>query len=255
MIKAGDIAEAASCFWRASDRSGSEQEAAGWLKNAAQASEQLSEVEDAVEAWQQMFDTQLAAGITPDLQQMVRVPPLLLQLNRPQQAVNAWAQVAEVHAASAEVKASYAVTLHQLGLLKEAVVLYEQALELKPDLEAAYVNAAMALREGTAPKTQYDVKMQSIASAIVALEDELKVSSYQPLLRAFSAGSGSAGGLDVSRLGKSQSKTPLLDEWVETARRKPDRDAELRKLRAAFGTGPKARRAMRIMVHDIHRAR
>ena len=147
LIKAGDIAEAASCFWRASDRSGSEQEAAGWLKNAAQASEQLNEVEDAVEAWQQMFDTQLAVGITPDLQQMVRVPPLLLQLNRPQQAVNAWAQVAEVHAASAEVKASYAVTLHQLGLLKEAVVLYEQALELKPDLEAAYVNAAMALRE------------------------------------------------------------------------------------------------------------
>ena len=147
LIKAGDIAEAASCFWRASDRSGSEQEAAGWLKNAAQASEQLNEVEDAVEAWQQMFDTQLAAGITPDLQQMVRVPPLLLQLNRPQQAVNAWAQVAEVHAASAEVKASYGVTLQQLGLLKEAVVLYEQALELKPDLEAAYVNAAMALRE------------------------------------------------------------------------------------------------------------
>jgi len=127
----------------------------------------------------------------------------------------------------------------------------------KPDADYAdtFEAAAMALREGTAPKTQYDVKMQSIASAIVALEDELKVSSYQPLLRAFSAGSGSAGGLEVSRLGKSQSKTPLLDEWVETARRKPDRDAELRKLRAAFGTGPKARRAMRIMVHDIHRAR
>ena len=127
----------------------------------------------------------------------------------------------------------------------------------KPDADYAdtFEAAAMALREGTAPKTQYDVKMQSIASAIVALEDELKVSSYQPLLRAFSAGSGSAGGLEVSRLGKSQSKTPLLDEWVETARRKPDRDAELRKLRAAFGTGPKARRAMRIMVHDIRRAR
>ena len=127
----------------------------------------------------------------------------------------------------------------------------------KPDADYAdtFEAAAMALREGTAPKTQYDVKMQSIASAIVALEDELKVSSYQPLLRAFSAGSGSAGGLEVSRLGKSQSSTPLLDAWVETARRKPDRDAELRKLRAAFGTGPKARRAMRIMVHDIHRAR
>ena len=45
LIKAGDIAEAASCFWRASDRSGSEQESAGWLKNAAQASEQLNEVD------------------------------------------------------------------------------------------------------------------------------------------------------------------------------------------------------------------
>ena len=93
MIKAGDVAGAASCFWRASDRAGSEQEAVGWLKNAAQASEQLEEWEDAVEAWQQMFDTQLSIGQTPELEQMVRVPPILMRLNQHQLAVNAWGQV------------------------------------------------------------------------------------------------------------------------------------------------------------------
>lgn len=147
MIKAGDVAGAASCFWRASDRAGSEQEAVGWLKNAAQASEQLEEWEDAVEAWQQMFDTQLSIGLTPDLDQMVRVPPILMKLNQHQQAVNAWGQVLEAHPSSAEVKANYAVTLQQLGLFAEAVSLYEQALAQNPDLEPVYSNMAMALRE------------------------------------------------------------------------------------------------------------
>jgi hypothetical protein len=123
------------------------------------------------------------------------------------------------------------------------------------DYADTFEAAAMALREGTAPKTRYDSKMQNIASAIVALEDELRVSSYQPLLRAFSTGSGAGNGLGVSRLGRARSRTPLLDEWVEMARRRPDRDAALSTLRAAFGTGPKARRAMRIMVNDIRKAR
>ena len=123
------------------------------------------------------------------------------------------------------------------------------------DYADTFEAAATALREGTAPKTRYDSKMQNIASAIVALEDELRVSSYQPLLRAFSAGSGAGNGLGVSRLGRARSRTPLLDEWVEMARRRPDRDAALSTLRAAFGTGPKARRAMRIMVNDIRKAR
>ena len=123
------------------------------------------------------------------------------------------------------------------------------------DYADTFEAAATALREGTAPKTRYDSKMQNIASAIVALEDELRVSSYQPLLRAFSAGSGAGNGLGVSRLGRARSTTPLLDEWVEMARRRPDRDAALSTLRAAFGTGPKARRAMRIMVNDIRKAR
>jgi tetratricopeptide (TPR) repeat protein len=147
MIKAGDVAGAASCFWRAADRAGSEQEAVGWLKNAAQASEQLEEWLDAVEAWQQMFDTQMSIGQTPELDQMVRVPPLLMKLNQHQQAVNAWGQVVEAHPASAEVKANYAVSLQQLGLFAESVMLYEQALELNPDLEPVYSNLAMALRE------------------------------------------------------------------------------------------------------------
>ena len=123
------------------------------------------------------------------------------------------------------------------------------------DYADTFEAAATALREGTAPKTRYDSKMQNIASAIVALEDELRVSSYQPLLRAFSNGSGAGNGLGVSRLGRARSRTPLLDEWVEMARRRPDRDAALSTLRAAFGTGPKARRAMRIMVNDIRKAR
>ena len=123
------------------------------------------------------------------------------------------------------------------------------------DYADTFEAAATALREGTAPKTRYDSKMQNIASAIVALEDELRVSSYQPLLRAFSAGSGAGNGLGVSRLGRARSRTPLLDEWVEMARRRQDRDAALSTLRAAFGTGPKARRAMRIMVNDIRKAR
>ena len=123
------------------------------------------------------------------------------------------------------------------------------------DYADTFEAAAMALREGTAPKTRYDSKMQNIASAIVALEDELRVSSYQPLLRAFSTGSGAGNGLGVSRLGRARSRTPLLDEWMEMARRRPDRDAALSTLRAAFGTGPKARRAMRIMVNDIRKAR
>jgi hypothetical protein len=123
------------------------------------------------------------------------------------------------------------------------------------DYADTFEAAATALREGTAPKTRYDSKMQNIASAIVALEDELRVSSYQPLLRAFSTGSGAGNGLGVSRLGRARSRTPLLDEWVEMARRRPDRDAALSTLRAAFGTGPKARRAMRIMVNDIRKAR
>ena len=96
---------------------------------------------------------------------------------------------------------------------------------------------------------------ETLRRAIVALEDELRVSSYQPLLRAFSTGSGAGNGLGVSRLGRARSRTPLLDEWVEMARRRPDRDAALSTLRAAFGTGPKARRAMRIMVNDIRKAR
>jgi len=123
------------------------------------------------------------------------------------------------------------------------------------DYADTFEAAATALREGTAPKTRYDSKMQNIASAIVALEDELRVSSYQPLLRAFSTGSGAGNGLGLSRLGRARSRTPLLDEWVEMARRRPDRDAALSTLRAAFGTGPKARRAMRIMVNDIRKAR
>ena len=123
------------------------------------------------------------------------------------------------------------------------------------DYADTFEAAATALREGTAPKTRYDSKMQNIASAIVALEDELRVSSYQPLLRAFSTGSGAGNGLGVSRLGRARSRTPLLDEWMEMARRRPDRDAALSTLRAAFGTGPKARRAMRIMVNDIRKAR
>jgi len=147
LIKAGLVAGAASCFWRAADRASSEQEAVGWLKNAAQASEQLNEMEDAVEAWQQMFDTQLSIGLTPELDQMVRVPPLLIQLNRQQQAVNAWGQVVEAHPNSAEVKANYAVTLQQLGLFAEAVSFYQQALDLNANLEPVYSNMAMALRE------------------------------------------------------------------------------------------------------------
>ncbi len=147
MIKAGDVSGAASCFWRAADRAGNEQEAVGWLKNAAQASEQLEEWEDAVEAWQQMFDTQMSIGQTPELEQMVRVPPLLMKLNQHQQAVNAWGQVVEAHPSSAEVKANYAVALQQLGLFAESVTLYEQALALNPDLEPVYSNMAMALRE------------------------------------------------------------------------------------------------------------
>ena len=147
LVKGGQVAAAATCFWRAADRAGSEQEAAGWLKNAAQASEQLNEMEDAVEAWQQMFDTQLAIGQTPELEQMVRVPPLLLQLGRQQQAVDAWAQITETHPQSPEVKANYAVTLQKLGMFAEAVVLYEQALGLNPGLEQVYTNMAMALRE------------------------------------------------------------------------------------------------------------
>lgn len=147
LIKAGETASAAACFWRAADRAGSEQEAVGWLKNAAQASEQLQEFADAVEAWQQMFDTQLAIGLTPEIDQMVRIPTLLLQLNRQQEAVNAWAQILEAHPNSAEVKANYAVLLQQLGLFAEAVKLYEQALEINPRIEAVYTNMAMAFRE------------------------------------------------------------------------------------------------------------
>ena len=147
LVKAGQVAAAASCFWRAADRASSEQEAAGWLKNAAQASEQLNEKEDAVEAWQQMFDTQLAIGQTPELELMVRVPPLLQQLGRQQQAVDAWGQIVETHPRSPEAKANFAVTLQQLGLFAEAVVLYEQALELNPGMEQVYTNMAMALRE------------------------------------------------------------------------------------------------------------
>ena len=50
-----------------------------------------------------------------------------------------------------------------------------------------------------------------------------------------------------------QERQQVLQQQV--ARRRPDRDAALSTLRAAFGAGPKARRAMRIMVNDIRKAR
>eukprot|EP00961_Rhodomonas_salina_P044070 591675-Rhodomonas_salina.4 len=59
LAKGGDPVRAADCFWLASERAGSEGESAGWLKNAAQASEEAGNLEDAAEAWQQMFDIQV----------------------------------------------------------------------------------------------------------------------------------------------------------------------------------------------------
>ncbi|KAJ1486108.1 hypothetical protein T484DRAFT_1891368, partial [Baffinella frigidus] len=74
LVKGGDKRRAASCFWRAADTAGegAPLEQLTWLRNAAQASEEGGDAEDAALAWRQLFDVQQEQGQVPALEELSR---------------------------------------------------------------------------------------------------------------------------------------------------------------------------------------
>ncbi|EKX43301.1 hypothetical protein GUITHDRAFT_110718 [Guillardia theta CCMP2712] len=137
LMKAGNKEQAATCFWRAADSA----------ERSEEASEENGNMQDAVEAWQQMFDVQQSIDIVPDLHQLARIPPMLMKLGLHQQAVDAWQTAIQLHPNAAEAKANFGATLHQLGMYDEAIKFYEMSLQANPNLHAVYENLASLYRE------------------------------------------------------------------------------------------------------------
>eukprot|EP00961_Rhodomonas_salina_P044069 591675-Rhodomonas_salina.3 len=68
---------------------------------------------------------------------MARVPNLLQQLGRIEQALDAWGLAAQMHPEAGEAHANYGAFLAQVDRLEEAVEAYRKGLKFRPDLEVS----------------------------------------------------------------------------------------------------------------------